>query len=102
MSKFIIIEADINDGDYVTKRTPISDEDIKSIKKIFKKLPKQKDCLGNLEIRYETFEDSDPCEYLTSEEIDKLGNFLPNGDYNYTGIHTIVSVEIVEQIEKIL
>lgn len=103
MDKFILITGDYNDGDYTTKETPISDEEIVKIKEIIRKMPKDHSC-----IRYETREignddkeDSD-YSYISNEEKLFLERFLPTGDPNYTGIHTIESIEIIKKLEKIL
>ena len=110
MEKYIVIEADINDGDYVTKQTLITDEQIIKIKEILGKMPKQKDYKGNTlkNIRYETREvgndDKENSDYqcITNEEKDFLRKFLPSGDYNFYGIHTIESVEIMQKLETLL
>lgn len=103
MSKYIIIKADINDADYVTEKTKITEEEIIKIKQILDKMPNN----GN-SIDYKTGElgndDEDDSEYnyITNEEKNFLSKFLPSGEYNYSGIHTIESVEIVEVKEKLL
>lgn len=110
MQKYIVIEADINDGDYVTEKTVITDEEIIKIKEILGKMPKQKNHKGEdlPEIRYETREIGDDdkensdYDYITYEEKQFLNKFLPSGDYNYAGIHTIENVHIVQELEKLI
>lgn len=109
MEKYIIIEADTNDGDYVTERTKITEEEIVRIKEILDKMPKIKNHKGEdlPEIGYKTEDIGDDDKnsnygYITSEEKAFLKRFLPHGDPNYSGIHTIENVEIVELLEKIL
>lgn len=110
MQKYIVIEADINDGDYVTEKTKVTDEEIIKIKEILAKMPKQKDYKGEQlpEIKYETREignddkKNSNYQHITYEEKQFLSKFLPSGDYNYSGIHTIENVEIVQELEKIL
>lgn len=110
MKKYIVIEADINDGDYVTQKTEITDEQIIKLKEILAKMPRQKNYKGEElpEIRYETREignddkeDSD-YQYITYEEKQFLSKFLPSGDYNYSGIHTIENIQIVQKVETLL
>lgn len=110
MKKYIVIEADINDGDYVTEKTEITDEQIIKIKEVLAKMPKVKDYKGNYlsSIRYETRDmgnddkkDSD-YQHISNEEKEFLTKFLPSGDYNYSGIHTIETVEIVQELEKLI
>lgn len=110
MKKYIVIEADTNDCDYVTDKKEITDEEIIKIKEILAKMPRQKNYKGEelSKIRYETREignddkkDSD-YQYITYEEKVFLSNFLPSGDPNYPGIHTIVNVDIFQELEKIL
>jgi len=110
MKKYIVIEADINDGDYSTEETEVTDEQIIKLKEILAKMPRQKNYKGKElpEIRYETREignddkeDSD-YQYITYEEKKFLSKFLPSGDYNYSGIHTIESIRIVQEVETLL
>ena len=110
MKKYIVIEADVNDGDYVTEKKEITDDQIIKIKEILAKMPKEKDFKGKelSSIRYETRElgddDKKDSDYncITNEEKAFLSEFLPSGDYNYPGIHTIESVEIVQEIESLI
>lgn len=110
MKKYIVIQADTNDGDYVIEKTEITDEEIIKIKEILAKMPRYKNYKGEetSKIRYETREmgnddikDAD-YQHITYEEKVFLSNFLPLGDPNYPGIHTIIDVEIVQELEKIL
>ena len=110
MQKYIVIEADINDGDYVTEKTKVTDEEIVKLKEILAKMPRQKTHKGEElpEIRYETREignddkENSNYQHITYEEKQFLSKFLPSGDYNYSGIHTIENVEIVQELEKLL
>lgn len=110
MKKYIVIEADINDGDYVTQKTEVTDEQIIKIKEILAKMPRSQNHKGEeiQEIKYETRElgndDKEHSDYqhITYEEKLFLGEFLPYGDYNYCGIHTIENIEIVQELEKLL
>lgn len=102
----VIIKADYNDGDYDMCKTEINEEDLIKLKSILDKMPKSTGYYTR--IRYETQEIGDDdkhnskYQYITPEEKDFLGEYLPLGDPSYSGIHTIESVEVVEIIEKLL
>lgn len=110
MKQYIVIEADINDGDYVIEKTEITEEEIVKVEEIISKMPRQKDYTGNEQkcIRYETREignddrDDSAYNYITNEEKRFLAKFLPSGDYNYAGIHTIENIDIVSESKKLL
>ena len=109
VKKYIIIKADINDGDYVSEKTLISDEEIVRVKEILTKMPKTiYEGEEFPEIRYETKElgnddrKNSNYNHITYEEKQFLNEFLPIGDANCPGIHTIVGVEIVQELEKLL
>lgn len=110
MIKYVIIEADINDDDYVTESTVITDEEISKLKEVLAKMPKIKNHKGEelSEIIYETREMGDDdkeessYQHITYEEKQFLSKFLPSGDYNYLGIHTIVNIKIVQELEILL
>jgi len=98
----VIIEADENDADYISEMSDVkSDEDLEILRKVAGVIKKQSD--GN----WENTEDSKnpPAEMykglLTAEEIKKFDDFVPDNDY---GVHTIVSIRIVEikEIEQLL
>lgn len=106
MKKYIIIEADTNDGDYVTEVSEITDEQIELIKPVIeaiKNAPKDKYGWGN---NYETGEMIDEADaeklYGHLEGFETFDNFVPYGDSNYPGIHTIESIMIVSEIEILL
>lgn len=111
MSKtFVVITADTNDGDYVTKSTEISEEDTLKLKEILAKMPRAQSLFANRspKLRYETCElgnddkkDSD-YTHISNEEKEFLTMFIPSGDENYPGIHTITEVNIVTLVEKLL
>jgi hypothetical protein len=108
MKKYIIIKADTNDGDYVIEKTIISDEDLVKLKEILSKMPRQKHWEGGFlkSMRYETREigndDKKDSEYnyITNEEKEFLNDYLPSGDKNYSGIHTIEDVELLEVVNE--
>ena len=101
MTKYLIIEADTNDGDYITEKQAIATEeeleDIKRIVEVIRNCKKRHnwpngECArdGELEALYDGL--------LSPNEIDFFSQYVPNGEY---GIHTIVSVEILVVSEEI-
>lgn len=100
MKKFVYIEVDTNDGDYVGELSPITDSQIDELKTIISKMPKD----GN-SIRYETGDcgddnmDDNTYNYISSDEKDVLGEFTPYCEY---GFHTIHKIRIVSELETIL
>lgn len=106
MSKLVLIEGDTNDGDYVTEKTKISDDDILKLRNIISKLEREKLHGGGYgkSVRWETgemqsksLEEQHP--ELSFEEIKFVNELCPHGEH---GIHTIESVEIVEEVETLL
>jgi len=103
MSKFVVIEGDYNDGDYSLEKNPITEEELIRLKEIVSKMPKEGEY-----ILYETREHGDDdkpgsnYDFITDEEKDFLSKFLPDGDSNYPGIHTIESIFIMEELEVLL
>jgi len=87
MKKYIIIKADTNDGDYITKKSKITDEQIELIKPIIKEIKKQHneyrilDC-GNTAEKF----------YGSLPNFDFFDNLVPHGEY---GVHTIESIEVL-------
>lgn len=92
------------------KKTEITNEEILKVKEILAKMPRKKNHKGEKlpQIRYETREignddkENSDYQYITYEEKQFLNKFLPSGDYNYLGIHTIKNVSIVQEIETLL
>jgi hypothetical protein len=103
MKKYIIIEADTNDGDYVTEVSKITDEQIELIKPVIeaiKNAPKDKSGWGH---NYETREMVNNADakklYGHLEGFKTFNNFVPRGDDNYPGVHTIESVMVVSELD---
>lgn len=93
MQKYIIVKADTNDADYITKKSKITDEQIKKIKHITKIISKNDNSWGKGEVGYnDKFEDRYK-DLLSEEEMNLFENFTPFGEW---GIHSIESVEILE------
>lgn len=98
MKKYVIIEADYNDGDCVSRKTEVEDSDIEVIKKVCKLLKKDSGW-GNREARDEG---NNPYRFvenkkLTEEEVDLFSDLCPSHEY---GIHSIESVELLEVVKE--
>lgn len=107
----LIIKGDTNDGDYISEKNPISNKDLEKIREIIsalreanKRIDKKtgKSQYGN--VKWESGDIGDPEIYaskgiLTLDEIDFFSQYTPHGEH---GIHTIVSIEVVYQGEKLL
>lgn len=103
MKQFVVIKADNNDADYVYSSNIIGLKESKKLKEILDKMPKN----SSGEIPYETQEignddKSSNYSYITQKEKDFLGSYLPFGDPNYGGIHTICEVQIMQELIKIV
>jgi hypothetical protein len=94
MVKYIIIEADTNDGDYITERSVITDEQIKLILPIIEEIEKNNGQYGKGEVGYD-FDAEENYGHLENFEL--FDEFAPYGEY---GIHTIESIEILEVINE--
>ena len=96
MRKYIIIEGDTNDGDYVTERNVITDEQIEKISIAFSKLQGRTNWYTGDMVNEKRGNFSPEVMYkdiLSPEEIELIDNFTPRGEY---GIHSIESVDILE------
>lgn len=96
-NKFIVIEADTNDGDYITKISKISDEDIILLKPVIDqlKLKKLREPLSPNWVTSEYSRYENPHDMyvktglLTKEQVDIFGGYIPRGE---AGVHTIESI----------
>lgn len=99
----IIITADMNDGDFVTKVSQITSDELAIIKPVIKVLNENRGRWGTLEM---IENDNDPVKIykgkLSTHQIDLFNQFVPTGDSNYPGVHTIESVKIVNVVEDLL
>ena len=115
MGKYILIRADANDADYITEKSPITDEQIELIKPVIEQLKIRRDKLnedlhknwnkwrhnwstsefGRHDNPTKMYVESD---LLTKEQVDLFGEFVPYGEY---GVHTIDSIEIINEGEKL-
>lgn len=105
MKKYILIEADTNDGDYVTKVSEITDEQIELIKPVIEAI-KRKNASYDGGHNYETEElvgKSDAKKlYGHLEGFITFNGFVPEGDENYPGIHTIERIKIFQLLDNLL
>ena|SRR6185312_9071057 len=110
--KYIILEADVNDADFITEVTMIDDQGISKLKEIIQKLLPYRSKVRydkGIEYRNGDFADEgNTSEFyinngiLTQEEVNFLEELLPYGDDNCPGIHTISKVQVFEKLEDIL
>lgn len=99
MKKYLIVTADTNDGDYVTDKSEITEEQILIIQNVCKVLKKDPSWgTMDMEDRRNSPERFVKSGKLTQEEVDTMHEFCPSGEY---GIHTIESVEIIEVINEV-
>lgn len=100
---YIIITADMNDGDLVTKISEITQVQIAKIRPVIKVLNENRGRWGTLEM---IVDDNDPVDIygdkLTISQINLFNKFVPIGDPNYPGVHSIESVKIVNTVEDLL
>jgi len=106
--KYIIVQADYDDGDMVEKKSKIDDEQISKLKDILNHIQRQKGpgTIVYNSISWETLEQSnlsleEQHPELSIHEINFLDHFCPSAQY---GINTIGSIEIFDVIneEKLL
>jgi hypothetical protein len=105
MTKFIIVTGDENDGDYISRATKITEEELKEIRPVIEVLRKEgKDRDG---YNWATYDSADPDPYkkykdiLTDMQIEMFNEFVPHGE---NGISSISELKIltVTNIEEII
>jgi len=112
--KFLFVEADMNDADYISKKTEITDEEIELIKPVIEQLQVRRKKLNEdthnnwNQWRHNWENGGGRCGYpremyvetglLTQEQIDLFDEFVPYGE---DGVHTIETIEIVYQGETL-
>jgi hypothetical protein len=104
LTKYLFIQGDYNDGDYVSSKYKITDDDLQKIKEIVSVLKATSRGGG---IRWETgdnIDKHDPYSYarrgiLTIDEVELLNNYTPSHEH---GIHTIDKIEVIYQGERLL
>jgi len=97
MYNLLVIEADYNDGDYVTEMSEVSDETLAILEPIIKivksKRGKWPECDGlNKILEYYAGE-------LTEDQIETFSSYVPWNEY---GVHSIKSITVLKVAEKIV
>ena len=114
MKKYIIIEADTNDGDYTTNKSEITDEQIELIKPMVEAIknfkPYKVKVPGKMEWTHDYNFPTGECVredlgqlsaedfYKDIDNFDVFDEFVPYGE---NGIHTIESIDILIVAEEI-
>lgn len=97
MKKYIYVEADYNDGDYTSRMSEITDEEIELIRPVVKAISSNKgsyltgDCLEDRATSPEEL-------YGHLEGFDLFEDVIPSAEY---GIHTITEVKIIQILEEL-
>lgn len=106
MSKeqFIVIEADTNDGDYITNQCSITEEELATIMPVIAEITKLKAKGGNTwDTREWESEEVRPeavyAEVLTQKQISIFNDYVPYGEF---GVHSIERITIIEEIATLL
>lgn len=93
MKKMIYIEGDINDGDYISKLSLITDKQLKELLLIIKVIDEHEEH-HNWSNEYSAACVSDIYEdKLTEKQIDIINEYIPYGQH---GVHTITSISILD------
>ena len=115
MKKYIVITADTNDGDYITEKSEITDDQIEIIMPVIESIKKFTPYQGEWSpglftthdhnfpygecLREDMGEKSIYDIYGKSEGLELFETFIPYDEY---GIHTITSAEIVLKESKLI
>lgn len=108
MKKLLYISADTNDGDYVSLKTPITEEELEKILPVIAVLKEKKeknrgwashnwvtlDCARSAQ----DYPENMYFGLLTPEQIEMFQEYVPYGQY---GTHTIVEISIIEGLERL-
>lgn len=109
--KFIIIEADTNDADYVNEVSEITDKELETISPVIKAIKKFKSYKNKGRTHDNNFPTEDCCRrdlgekdavelYGHIEGFEDFLNICPSSEY---GIHTIKSIRVIEgELTKLL
>lgn len=100
---YIVIEADTNDGDYITEIAEISQKELEQIEPVFKAIKKQKQRHNWPTFEGRRSEEKSPYELyvdsglITEKQYDIFNEFVPHGEW---GIHTIESIKVFEVVNE--
>jgi len=97
MKKYLVTVGDTNDGDYDTKIKEITDEQIEKFKPIIEAIKAYEGDYNFLtgEVAQDQDEDNAEILYGNIEGFKEFKYFVPNGDPNYSGIHTLESIKLL-------
>jgi len=114
MKKYIYIKADTNDGDYISSKNEITDNELELIKPVIEQLIKRRNKLNEDKVNNwnefshnwvtSEYADSTPTDMyvdnglLTQKQVSLFDRFVPYGEY---GVHTVESAEILTEGEKL-
>jgi hypothetical protein len=96
MKKVIIVEADTNDGDYISEISDLEPGDVEKVQKIVNVISEKGQDYNWPSSEYidETAEELYK-DLLTEEEIEFMDSFVPHGEH---GVHSINSIRILEVV----
>lgn len=112
---YLIVNADYNDADYISSRCEITPQQLEKIMPVIEALKEKKrkdketESIYHSSSNWETGElagDSTPQKLyvdtgiLTEEQVNMFNNYVPS-DPDGFGVHTIESIEIVHEGEKL-
>lgn len=84
----MIFEIDTNDADYIEDTTTVNEETFSKFKVIFKKLEGIKH-LPRIEDYSRRELDEVLLQYLTEDEANLLGDYIPVGEYGYATLESV-------------
>lgn len=97
MKKYIIVEGDTNDADYIRERTLITDKELKELKPIIKAIKScKKDHNWSNEYSNESVEEIYK-GMLTEDQLELFEDYVPHGEY---GVHTITSIILIHVVKE--
>jgi len=107
MKKYIIIEADVNDGDYIHSRNIITDDELELIKPVIQAIKDYNDdeTIKHQKWNWYTIDNREPNPMelykgkFSEEAYDFFNSILPYMDNE--SIHTIESIDILIVAEEI-
>ena len=97
MKKYIYVEADYNDGDYTSRLSEITDEEIELIRPVIKAIGNNGGDYRTQDCVYEGAKSSEEL-YGDLKNFDLFDEYTPSSEY---GIHTITEIKIVQILEEL-
>ena len=98
MEKYIYIEGDANDGNYIGRLSQISDEELKLITPVIKAVGDNKE-----HYNFPTYDGANEDIYsmysnLDENSIEEFSCFVPHGEH---GISTIIDIKLLQLVEQL-